>query len=885
MLDLTSKVFDLPAGLIMRIHPLEIEVFVASNTINNPYEKGELASLNTGLYCETVLATKKMLLVPDALRDPEWDHNPDIELGMTYYLGFPINWPNGEPFGTICVLDSKNNPKATQYKDCLFTVKKIAEDDLNSLIKQEKNISTLENRAILTEERYRVLFESSSEAFLLIDKKGIVDSNRTALNMFGFSTKEEFIGLHPADISPKKQPDGKDSRIASQDKLSEAFKKGFAKFEWVHRRKNGEEFPAEVWQTCFSLDDEQILQVTVRDITERKQAEEALRKSEGKYRSLFQHNSAVMMIIDPETGNIMDANPSACSYYGYSKKELNQMKISDINMLSKEKVLEEIEDARSEKKKRFIFTHRLSGGEMRNVEVYSCPITINDKKLLYSIVHDVTDRKRAEEALQNSESKLHSFMESATEGFALFDSQMNLMTINETALTIYQDENTKENLIGMNILEIAPHLKETNRYNSYLDVLRTGEPFQIDELASPTFGKKHVSVRAFKTAGGLGFIFTDITERKEAEIALQKSEHKFRTFFNNSNDSTIIYNLDGQILEVNDVACEFTGYNRHEMLCMSKMDLDSAEYALKVMDNIKKLQEIKQSIFESEIICKDGRLVPVELSTRIIEYTGKPAILSTARDLTERKKTEEAMLNAKLAAEAANLTKTEFVSNMSHELRTPLNSIIGFSDVLCNENFGILNEYQKKYASNVLKNGKHLLQLINDILSVSNIEAGEMELHINEFFVSDYIDEVEALMMPIASEKSIELTCNIDIETPIIKADMVKFKQILYNLVNNAIKFTDQGGKVTIGGKVTGDFVHISVTDTGIGISPENQDKLFNPFYQVDSSTTREYGGTGLGLPLVKKFVEMHGGDIWVESELGKGSTFGFSIPIDSKLQ
>ncbi|MGM0770340.1 MAG: sensor histidine kinase [Halobacteriota archaeon] len=246
----------------------------------------------------------------------------------------------------------------------------------------------------------------------------------------------------------------------------------------------------------------------------------------------------------------------------------------------------------------------------------------------------------------------------------------------------------------------------------------------------------------------------------------------------------------------------------------------------------------------------------------------------------ENEKAMDAMLHAKIEAENANRTKTEFISNISHELRTPLTLIIGFSDILDSENYGSLNESQKKCTSSVLKNANNLLELISDLLDFSKIEMGKMEFNISEFRVSDVIDEVEVFMGPLASEKDIDLTFAIDIEVPEIKADVTKFKQILYNLVSNAIKFTDKGGSVIIDGQISADSLNISVRDTGIGISPEDQAKLFKPFYQVDASSTRGYGGTGLGLALVKKFVEMHGGEVRVQSEIGEGSTFEFNIPM-----
>ncbi|WP_440952830.1 sensor histidine kinase [Methanococcoides sp. FTZ1] len=173
--------------------------------------------------------------------------------------------------------------------------------------------------------------------------------------------------------------------------------------------------------------------------------------------------------------------------------------------------------------------------------------------------------------------------------------------------------------------------------------------------------------------------------------------------------------------------------------------------------------------------------------------------------------------------------------------------------------------------------------LINYILSVSKIEAGKMELHVDEFMVFDAINEVETMMGPIASEKGIDLRSYIDIEAP-IKADQIKFKPIIYNLVSNAIKFSDNGGTVSIDGNMSENFMHISVKDRGIGISPENQEKLFQPFYQVDSSICRKVGGNGLGLVIVKKYTEMHGGYVRVESKEGEGSTFTVSLPFDGAI-
>ncbi len=232
---------------------------------------------------------------------------------------------------------------------------------------------------------------------------------------------------------------------------------------------------------------------------------------------------------------------------------------------------------------------------------------------------------------------------------------------------------------------------------------------------------------------------------------------------------------------------------------------------------------------------------------------------------------------------AASKTKSEFLANMSHELRTPLNSIIGFSEILHDLTFGPLNEKQSKYVNNVLISGKHLLALINDILDLSKVEAGKTEIIYEDFSVYTVINEVKTLVVSIASKKHIMIYVTIDEKLTTLHADVGKFKQILFNLMSNAIKFSPNDGAITIDAQCINDTAQIAITDTGIGISKDDQKKLFQSFVQVDASTSRQFGGTGLGLALTKRLVELHDGKVWVESELGKGSTFTFTLPLKGK--
>ncbi|MHB8101352.1 MAG: sensor histidine kinase [Methanosarcina sp.] len=281
-----------------------------------------------------------------------------------------------------------------------------------------------------------------------------------------------------------------------------------------------------------------------------------------------------------------------------------------------------------------------------------------------------------------------------------------------------------------------------------------------------------------------------------------------------------------------------------------------------------------------EFTAKDGRVWFVQ-AIPVTDADGTIiGILETCREITERKAAEK-LLQEKQIAEVANRTKSEFLANMSHELRTPLNSIIGFSDLLYEQAYGELNEKQLRSVENVSKSGKHLLNLINDILDISKVEAGKLELDYKDFELASKLNMIRNLLYPIADRKNIKIEIDMDNKLRSIRADEDRFIQIMYNLVDNAVKFSYKNSIVKIAARKTGDLVEITVKDTGIGIKAEDQNKLFKPFSQVDSFSSKKFQGTGLGLSLVKQIVHLHGGYVWFRSTTGEGSTFAFTIPIN----
>ncbi len=353
----------------------------------------------------------------------------------------------------------------------------------------------------------------------------------------------------------------------------------------------------------------------------------------------------------------------------------------------------------------------------------------------------------------------------------------------------------------------------------------------------------------------------------------------FQAIFDNANDAIIVSNLNGQILDANPIACEKLGYYEEELRELDFKDICSPEYAETIVENVVGIKDKSELVLNCHHLSKNGTSFPIEVKIKLIEYKAKPAILYFIRDLSEMKYAETEIEDARIAAEVANRARSEFLATMSHELRTPLNSIIGFSDLLSEGDIGYLDEKQSKYVGNILKSGKHLLDLINDILDLSKVEAGKVKLSPEVFDVKTAFNEVTTVASPLATKNKIDFSVDSQ-NSGTIFADKGKFKQTLYNLLNNAIKFTPEGGSVKLTSEKDDNELRVSVEDTGIGIMPDDQKKLFRPFTQLDSSARRQYEGTGLGLTLVKKFVELHDGKVTVHSEVGKGSTFTFTIPI-----
>jgi protein-histidine pros-kinase len=362
---------------------------------------------------------------------------------------------------------------------------------------------------------------------------------------------------------------------------------------------------------------------------------------------------------------------------------------------------------------------------------------------------------------------------------------------------------------------------------------------------------------------------------------------QFRDLLESTPDAIIMANQSGRIVLANSQAEALFGYERAEMLGTFLEVLLPGYRGGHVADAGYFGQSGTRSMgagLELYGFRKDGSEFPVEISLSPLLTDGGTLVMSAIRDITSRKLSESALREKNAELERANQAKDRFLASMSHELRTPLNGIIGFAEFLSDGKPGSLNDKQKEYLGDILDSGRHLLHLINDMLDLVKIQAGHVDLTLEQFSLSDAITEVGTGVHPLAVAKDITVSVTIADPIHLVTLDKQRFKQILFNLLSNALKFTDDHGHVSI--DVTpvdeGRF-HLVVSDDGIGIRAEDIGRLFTEFEQLDTGTSRRFGGTGLGLALTRKLVDLHGGEIVVESEIGKGSRFGVFLPLSMK--
>jgi two-component system, sensor histidine kinase and response regulator len=502
----------------------------------------------------------------------------------------------------------------------------------------------------------------------------------------------------------------------------------------------------------------------------------------------------------------------------------------------------------------------------------------------WGISTDITDQKNAEFQIKEREERYQTLSEITIEGIVVHDNGI-IKDLNSSLLKLLgyeHEEMLEKDLLEFIYFEDRPMVQKnilldfTSPYEIRF-VKKSGEAF-FTEIQGKTI---QVHGKEFRMAA-----IRDITERKQAEDALHDSEIRMRSITDSAYDAILMMDQIGQISYWNPAAERIFGYTSAEAIGqnLNKLIIPSkyrkayrvACLALQQNEDGKAAGEI----LSFEVKRKDKKKISIQLSLSSVQISSGKYSVGIIRDVTEQKKNEAELLKAKEIAEEATGAKSEFLANMSHEIRTPMNAIIGFSGLVKKTD---LTPKQTDYIKKIESSAKSLLGIINDILDFSKIEAGKLELETVEFRLDDVINDTVSMLSDKAAEKNIEFINSISGNVPLaLIGDPLRIGQILINLVNNAIKFTEKGHVLVrtdlLKQGETTCQIKFSVSDTGIGLTEAQRSKLFSAFSQADTSVTRRFGGTGLGLTISKRLVEMMNGRIFVESEFGVGSTFSFII-------
>jgi PAS domain S-box-containing protein len=441
-------------------------------------------------------------------------------------------------------------------------------------------------------------------------------------------------------------------------------------------------------------------------------------------------------------------------------------------------------------------------------------------------------------------------------------------------------------VIGRNILDLTPTSASREQGAEIMERLRAGESwsgdFAVRRRDGTVFTVHVTDTPVFDASGqlsGIVGVSYDLSARSQAEDELRRQAEDLDDFFENASMGIHWVGHDGTILRANRAELEMLGYGPEEYIGRNIVDFHADPGA--ITDILARLGRGETLLdYEARLRCRDGSIRHVLINSNV-RFGGDGRFLHTrclTRDITEIHRAEQEMRRLKEQAEAASQAKSDFLAVMSHELRTPLNAIIGYGDLLDGEFAGGLNPTQRHHLGRIIASAGYLLEMIEQVLALSRIEAGGEELSVDVVDVAGLARDVASLMSPLAARKGLALDVDAADDAGLLRTDRGKLRQVLLNLLSNAVKFTDLGGVGLRAWREDGSVL-FAVSDTGPGIAPEHWETIFAPFTQIDQSRTRREGGTGLGLTVSRRFSALLGGDVTVESTVGQGTTFTVRVP------
>ena len=611
---------------------------------------------------------------------------------------------------------------------------------------------------------------------------------------------------------------------------------------------------------------------------------EEIKIVKNRFENMFKVHSSIMLLIEPETGNIIDANISACKFYGYTLDEFKKLNISNINVLSKKEIQDKIEEAKN-LNNTFIFPHILKSGEIKTIESNTSPIKTEKGKILFSIIKDISKHLELEKEIQEEKERYKNLTNYSSDAiFILNIEDGKLVEFNKRARDFLGYDNNEMKELTIFDLDL-----DINSFEEYQDVVSkiNQTPIYFERVHKRKDGSEYqAGITSVKIRLGEKEYFyasiRDITEQKEIEAKILDTTLKLELATTASKQGIWRLNFATNSLELDDKMYKIYGItpqkdiNNYELFRnrILKEDLPIVEEKINIA---KDTNGTFDTIFRIKRFDNNEiRYIKVSAICQFDENGDKVAMVGSSIDVTE-------LEIAKINALKANEAKSKFLANMSHEIRTPLNGTIGLINLVLDTP---LNPLQNEYLNKAIQTSNSLLNIINDILDYSKIEIGKLDILKEPFYLNQLLENISNIFGYKIYEKGLEFSFTVDpkINNSLI-GDSLRLTQILNNFIGNAIKFTQKGNvHVDINlirkneNKLLLDF---SVKDTGIGIALENQSKLFKAFNQEDSSTTKKFGGTGLGLVIAKQLVELMDGEVYFNSIKDKGSTFGFKIELE----
>lgn len=809
---------------------------------------------------------------------------------------------------------------------------------LNLLIRDLSEYTKLRHNLRENMAYNHLLFRDSHIPLVVIDAETsrFIDCNDAAVKIYGLNSREETLSKSPEEVSTPFQYNGEPSGVAADEKIKEALKKGSILFEWRHQRPNGEIWDAEVHLMRFTFLGKEMLQFSLLDITERKRAQKALVENELKYKTLFETANDAIFIMDHEI--FLDCNDKTLQMFACTRDQIvNQSPVAfspeyqPDGKPSELSARERIEDAFKGIPQFFEWTHCKYNREPFDAEVSLNRVFLNGNYLVQAIVRDISQRKKAEKFISESEEKFRIIAENSNDVIWIrdFDFRFKYVSpsctkllgysVDETMALGYEQITTPEYAKKIHDIFQEELARETlpdadpnrTRMIEIMEICKDGSFIWTETLASFIRDDKG-------TPTGILGVTRDITDRKQVQEELRKSEERFRITIEKTGELIYEYWINtGEIFWSGAVEA-ITGYRSDEF---RKVDIEQWSRLIHPEDREKALRLLSIAVntvsdyhCEYRFCRKNGEYVCIEDRGVVLppDHEGISRMYGTLNNISERKRAQQELeekkknleeqnklyqainkelsesniriaemnkelLAAKEKAEESDRLKSAFLANMSHEIRTPMNGLAGFAELIILPD--ITDEMRQMYAGVINNSCNQLLSIISDVIDISKIETNQMEIREKPVKPDLLMNNLFQLFKPVAETKKLILRCcenkNPELE---IMTDESKLTQILNNLINNALKFT-HAGFVEYGYKVKEENLEFFVSDSGIGIEPQYFGMIFKRFNQVDMGSKRSYGGTGLGLAISQANVKALGGQIWLNSEPGKGTTFYFTIP------